>query len=149
MSARINELLKATGKLTVTLTDENGNVKQHIEIDNLIVNVGKGFIASRMGSNAAALMSHMAIGAGAVAAAGGDTQLGNELGRVALTSSTVTGNSIAYVATFGPGVGTGNVVEAGLFNANAAGLMLARTVFGLVTKGANDNLAITWTVTIN
>ena len=51
----------------------------------------------------ATAMSHMAIGTGSTAAAAGDAALGNEAGRVALTSTTVTSNAVAYVATFAAG----------------------------------------------
>jgi hypothetical protein len=94
-------------------------------------------------------MSHMAVGSGTTAAAGGNTGLGTELGRVALTSTTVTANAVAYVATFGPGTGTGAVTEAGLFNADTAGTMLCHTVFSVVNKEAGDSMSITWQVTIS
>ena len=83
-------------------------------------------------------VSHMAIGSGTTAAAAGDTALGTELGRVS-TSTTVTSNEVAYVATFG-GYGTSAVTEAGLFNASSAGDMLCRTVFSVVNKAADDSL---------
>jgi hypothetical protein len=94
-------------------------------------------------------MSHMAIGTGTSAAAAGDTTLGTEAGRVTLTSTTVTANAVAYVATFGAGTGTGAITEAGLFNASSSGDMLCRTVFSVINKGAADTLGITWTVTVN
>ena len=94
-------------------------------------------------------MSHMAIGTGSTAAAAGNTALGSEAGRVALTSSTVTDNAVAYVASFGAGTGTGAITEAGLLNASSSGTLLCRTVFSVINKGANDTLGITWTVTIS
>lgn len=144
-----NENIKATGRLQVELRGPDGKLKALRDIKNLVVTAGLGFIASRMKDATATAMSHMAIGSGAVAAALGNTTLGTELGRVALTSSTVTGPAIAYAATFGAGVGTGAVTEAGLFNAGAAGTMAARTVFGVVTKEAGDTLTVTWTITIS
>jgi hypothetical protein len=91
----------------------------------------------------------MAVGSGTTAAAVGDTTLGTELGRVSLTSTTVTTNNVAYVATFPAGTGTGAVTEAGLFNASSSGTLLCRTVFSVINKGAADTLGITWTVTVN
>ena len=93
-------------------------------------------------------MSHMAVGSGSGTAAANNPALGTELGRVALTSTVATNNAVAFVATFGAGVGTGAVTEAGLFNASTAGVMLCRTVFGVVNKEAADTMSITWTVTI-
>lgn len=139
----------ATGSLKIVLKSSDGSVKQEQEVKNLVVNAGRGFIASRMKDTTAGAMSHMAIGSGSTAAAGGHTVLGTELGRVALTSTTVTANAVAYVATFGAGTGTGAVTEAGIFNDGTTGTMLCRTVFDVVNKGAGDTMLITWTVTIS
>jgi hypothetical protein len=145
----INDSIKMTGNLKIVLMDENGTVKHEEELKNLVVTTGKGFIASRMKDTTATAMSHMAIGSGTTAAAIGDTTLGTELGRVSLTSTTVTANAVAYVATFPAGTGTGAVTEAGLFNASSSGTLLCRTVFSVINKGAADTLGITWTVTVN
>ena len=142
------ELIKATGALKIVLKDATGQVKHEQEIKNLVVTTGLGFIASRMKDATATAMSHMAIGAGTANAAAGDTALGSELGRVALTSTTVTANAVAYVASFGAGTGTGAVTEAGIFNDGAAGTMLCRTKFAVVNKEAGDTMSITWTVTL-
>jgi hypothetical protein len=145
----LQDFIKMTGDLKIVLTDENGQIKHEQEVKNLVVTVGKNFIASRMKDTTDTAMSHMAVGSGTTAAAVGDTTLGTELGRVALTSTTVTTNNVAYVATFPAGTGTGAVTEAGLFNASSSGTLLCRTVFSVINKGAADTLGITWTVTVN
>jgi hypothetical protein len=94
-------------------------------------------------------MSHMAVGTGSTAAAAGDSALGSEAERNALTSTTVSGADITYVATFAAGEGTGALTEAGLFNASSSGDMLCRTVFPVVNKGQNDQMSVTWTVTVS
>jgi len=149
----IEETLKATGQVAIVLMDGDGNVKERRQIENLVVNVGKNYIASRMANASKAVMSHMAIGTGAAAPALGNTQLGSEIARASLAVSggSVTDNTVTYSATFAAGVGTGAITEAGLFNASGAnaGDMLARVSFPVINKGANDQIAITWTVTIN
>jgi hypothetical protein len=95
----------------------------------------------------ATAMSHMAVGTGSTAAAAGDTALGSESARVALTSTTVSGADVVYVATFGAGTGTAALTEAAVLNASSSGTMLCRTVFPVVNKGASDSMTITWTVT--
>jgi hypothetical protein len=147
-----DEKIKATGQVYFVLTDENGNIKQQ-DSKNLVVDPGLAFIASRMIGTTAAVMSHMAIGTGTTAAADAQTALVTESARVALTSSTVVtttvaNDSVQYVATFGPGVGTAAITEAGIFNAASAGTMLARTVFAVINKGALDTLTLTWKVTV-
>ena len=145
----IQDSIKVTGELKITVTNPNGSITQETVIPNLVVTTGKNLIASRLKDTTDAAMSHMAIGTGSTAAAAGDTTLGTEAGRVALTSTTVTANAVAYVATFGAGTGTGAITEAGLFNASSGGDMLCRTVFSVINKGAADTLGITWTVTVN
>lgn len=144
----IQENVKITGALQVTLTGPDGNVKQELNIHNLVVTTGKQFIAARMVGTPTA-MSHMAVGSGTVDPVVGDTTLGTELGRVALTSGTATGAVVTYIASFGAGVGTGAVSEAGIFNDSSAGTMLCRTEFAVVNKGADDALSITWTITVS
>jgi len=96
-----------------------------------------------------AAMTHMAIGTNNTSAAAGQTALSSEAARGALTSTTVSNNTIAYVETFAAGTGTGAIVEAGVFNASSSGDMLCRTVFAVVNKGSADAMTITWTITVS
>jgi hypothetical protein len=140
----LNDGLKLTGKLKIAL---NGETVQ--EVDNLVVTDGKEYVASRMKDATATAMSHMAIGSGSTSAAAGNSALGNQLGRVALTSTAVSGAVVTYIATFAAGTGTGAVTEAGILNASSSGDLLCRTVFSVVNKGASDSMTITWTVTVS
>jgi len=132
------------GHLSISINDE---VVQ--EVPNLVVTDGKEYVASRMKDTTKAAMSHMAIGTVSTAAAASDSALGGQANRGALTSATVTGTTITYIATFGAGSGTGAITEAGLFNASSAGDMLCRTVFAVINKGSSDSMTITWTVTVS
>ena len=142
--SKIQDNLKMKGHLQVSL---NGEVVR--DIDNLVVTAGKAFVASRMKNTSDSAMSHMAVGSGTTAAAAGQTALGTELGRVSLTSTTVSSNVVTYVASFAAGTGTGAVTEAGILNASSNGTMLCRTVFSVVNKGSADSMTITWTVTVS
>ena len=132
-----------TGALTIALNDE---IVQ--ETENLVVTAGKNWVADRM-NNANTVMTHMAVGTGTNAAAAGDTTLQTENDRNALTSTTVTNNAVAYVATWAAGDATAAITEAGIFDAASGGDMLARTVFSVVNKGASDSMTITWTITVS
>ena len=137
-----------SGKFKAVLTGPDGQVKQTLKKDNLVVDAGLVHIISRLKGTASAVMSHMALGSGTTAPAAGDTALGTELGRLALTSSDIIGpdnTSIEYVATFAPGVSTGAVTEAGVFNDDTAGTMLNRVTFAVMNKGADDTISVTWT----
>ena len=140
----LHDNFQMTGHLSIAINDA---VVQ--EVPNLVVTDGKQFVASRMKDTTKAAMSHMAIGTGSTAAAAGDSALGSQADRNALTSTTVSGAAITYVASFGAGEGTGAITEAGLFNAASAGDMLCRTVFAVVNKGSSDSMTITWTVTVS
>ena len=144
-----NNALSAKGRLTVELFDKEGTLLETQEVKNVVVNNCLNYIESLMKDATATAMSHMAIGSDNTAAAAGNTALGTELGRVALTSTTVTSNSVAYVGDFPAGTGTGAVVEAGILNASSGGTLLCRTVFSVVNKAAADTLKITWTVTVS
>ena len=140
----ISDNLKLTGNLTIAVNNE---IVQ--ETKNLVVTAGKNFVASRMKDTTKAAMTHMAVGTGTTAAAAGNTTLVSETDRNALTSTTVTNNEIAYVATWAAGDATAALTEAGIFNASSGGDMLCRTVFSVVNKGASDSMTITWTVTVS
>lgn len=145
----INEQIKVTGDVVVEIVGPTGEVKDRREIKNLVVTTGKQFIASRMLGTSATVMSHMSVGSINNAAVNGDAALGGEIGRVALSSSSVSGAVVTYSATFPAGTGTGAVVEAGIFNASSAGTMLCRTVFAVVNKGADDAMNISWAITVS
>lgn len=146
----LKDSLKLKGRVGIVLKDKDGKVKETREIDNLVVDAGLDFIASRMKDATATAMTHMALGSSSTAAAAGNTALGSQLGsREALDSTTVTNNAVAYVASFEAGDATGAVTEAGLFNASSGGTMLCRTVFSVVNKLADDSMTVTWTVTIS
>ena len=139
----INDNFSLTGALSIAINNE---VVQ--ETHNLVVTAGKNWVADRM-NDVNTKMSHMAIGTGASSAAPADTTLGTQLDRNALSSTTVTGNKIAYACTWAAGDGTGGITEAGIFDAATGGDMLARTVFSIVNKGAADSMTITWTITVS
>lgn len=142
----LNDKLSMTGALTIT---KNGEVAQ--KINNLVVTAGKELVAANLQGGTVNAVTHMAVGTGTTAAAAGDTTLQTELDRNALSVSggTVAGAVVTYECVWQPGDGTGAITEAGLFTDAVAGTMLARTVFPVVNKGADDTVTITWEVTIS
>jgi hypothetical protein len=144
----LNEDIKITGKLTIKKFNSNNELVQEIEVPNLIVTSGKNYIANRLTSSSPTIMSHMAVGSTSDSPNLTQTALLGQLGRTALTSSTLSGSSIVYVGVFGPGVGTGSIVEAGIFNASSGGTMLCRTTFPVIIKSITDSIAISWTVSV-
>lgn len=142
--------LQIAGQVQVELIGPKGELKAIRYVDNLVVDAGEVHIADQLSSApGTAAMGWMAIGTGATAPAFGNTTLGAEIDRNALTSRTDSGNVVTYVGNWAAGDGTNAAIaEAGIFNASSAGTMLARATFTAIDKQAGDTLAITWTVTI-
>jgi hypothetical protein len=144
----MEENLGVIGKLNITLTGPNGQIKEVRELDNLIVQVGKNYLAGGVLGALASPFTNMAIGTGTTAAALGDTALTTEVVRQAFSSSSTALNVATMSATYAPGVGTAALAEAGILNAGTGGILLSHVVFSAVNKGAADTLTITWTITV-
>lgn len=145
----INDNIKTTGQVEIILRDSTGAIKNSVVIPNLVVTAGKTVIASRLVGTATPVMSHMAVGTSNTGQIAADTTLGVEVGRAVLVSSTAANNEVTYIATFAAGIGTGPIVEAGIFNDATTGSMLARTTFSVVNKDVGDSLTINWKITIS
>jgi hypothetical protein len=138
------ETLSLKGAIQVLKNDE-----VVFEKDNLIVQVGKNFLASAVISSSSSPFVAMAVGTGTTAAALGDTALQSEIARAAFTSSSVSTNVVSLSNTYAAGTATGAITEAGIFNnSTSGGTMLSHVVFSAVNKGTADTLTINWTITV-
>lgn len=139
-----HERVQLKGKLQVIM---NGALYR--EFDNLVVDVGKEWVAGMM-TQVGTVMSHMEVGAGTNVAAVGQVALTSPIYRKALQTSggTLIGPSVQYSCTYGDGEGDGALTEAGLFDNASGGTMLARTVFDIISKGSGDVMTIVWTITV-
>jgi hypothetical protein len=146
------DVLSIRGHVLVELFDQWGDCITTREVDNLVVTAGKNHIADALSSAPGqAAMGWMAVGTGSTAPAAGDTLLGAEIDRNALTSRTDATNVVTYVGDWAAGDATNAAIaEAGIFNIVTANTvtMLARATFTAINKGASDTLKITWTVTV-
>ena len=147
--ASANDSVGIKGQVSLVLRNSKGEIKE-TRVSNLVVTAGKNHIADQLSSSPGqGAMSHMALGTSATAAAAGDTALGAEIDRNALTSRTDATNVVTYVANWAAGDATNSAIaEAGIFNAGAAGTMLSRATFTAINKAAGDTLQVTWTVTV-
>lgn len=149
------DTLDLKGSVNVRLIGPDGKVKQEHTKHNLIVTVGKNYLATWLAaaSQAGEFMSYIALGTGSTSPTSGDTALQTEFvgggySRVQGTLSSST-NVWQNQATFNPGNGTGAITEAGLFSASSTGTMFARQTFSAYNKAAGDTLIVTWTVTLS
>ena len=139
------------GHMSAELVHQNGEVERQ-EKDNIIVNVGFDFIANSMclTENRPAAMQYIAIGTGTAPTADGQTLLGTVIAiNNATYSHSALSKTFSLATTFGPGVGTGAITEAGVFNAASGGIMLDRVVFDPINKAANDTLNVHFTFTLS
>ena len=131
----------------VELMNPNGDIIDRRESHNVLCQAGKNKVLAVAGGESVAVFTYTAIGSGTTAPLASDVSLQYEIARVTAILSNPLASSLQSVATYGPGVGTGSVTEAGLFDASVGGNILAHDGFGVITKGANDTLTITWTIT--
>lgn len=145
--------IKLTGHIDIKLFGPDGRLKDSRDIKNVIVTVGKNFLANHLASSSPVtdFMQYLEIGTGTDAAQATDTDLQIAIGtRISGTRSDST-NIWENEGTFGAGIGTGAITEAGLFSnsVTATGTMFARQVFPVVNKQAGDSLQIIWQVTLS
>jgi hypothetical protein len=143
----IESKLRLKSNVTIRVI-EPGKKDVIIKKHNIVPTSGENYLADLLanGSGVAALMSHMAIGSDATPPAAGDTTLTVETARVALDSTANLLGTTTYAATFAPGVGTGQVEEAGILNDPTAGVMLARSLTDSITKGVDTSIIIVWDI---
>lgn len=145
--------IKLKGRYFATVFGPDGKPRQSVQGDNVITTVGKEWLASFLGSAAAAAATftakYAAIGSDATAEAAANTAMGTELARQTGTVSYISGGIVQVVATFAAGTGTGTIYEYGLFSSSAAGTLISRDTEALITKGASDTLAVTYQLTLS
>ncbi|MBI3582368.1 MAG: hypothetical protein HY096_00275 [Nitrospinae bacterium] len=130
------------------LIGSDGKIKKVVKASNLVVDTGLAHIIDQLYTTPAqAAMSHYAIGTDSTVVVSGNTILETEIFRKALDSKSKSGAVLIYYGAFGPGEGTGNLREGGIFNAASGGVMLARVVFALVAKTSSDTFVINHTIT--
>ena len=137
------------GEFEVFLYDRSGRLKEYRKVKNITVNAGFSAVCDMMGQGGVEPFQYCAIGTGTTAPDPSDTTLGNEVARVQGGYTKVSNTVWKNEATFGAGVGTGAITEAGLFNSSTSGTMLCRQTFAVINKGDNDTLVVTWQYTLS
>lgn len=145
------ETLTAKGRIKFELFDASGKLKEIREINNVVVTVGKNYLATWLtaATQADYFMQYIGLGTGTNAANASDTTLQTELSSRVAGTLTPSANVWQNVASFGPGVDTGAITESGIFSASSSGTMFARQTFAVINKGAGDSLQVTWQVTFS
>jgi hypothetical protein len=142
-----NPVFKISGHWTLELHGPDGELKAKEAGSNVVCTNGKEFLANFLHSAALApatfTMRYVGIGTDSTAETAANTTLGVEIARHTGTVSYVSNQIYQVKATFAAGLGTGAIVEYGLFSSNTAGVMLARDTEAVINKGASDTLTVT------
>jgi len=154
------------GTLTIKVFDRDGRLKAvRGPMRNLIVNIGKDFIAKQIGatitpSSLNKCTRWTGIGHSQTAAGASQTKLGSQRARRKNSYSHTNGTSyfsfIATYVTFGPGGSysgkrKATIYESGLFWASQTqnNVMLCRQTFSAVTKLSADTLTVEWKISLS
>lgn len=148
----MKDLVKLVGHFKLTNV-KTGKVL--VDDPNTVMTVGKAWVAARMLGGSSLPMAYMQVGTNGTLDNSDQTTLVaflDENENDAPQNGLVAANKITFVNTLGAGTGTGALVESGIFdNTQVSGtaIMLARKVFDVVNKGADDIYVITWEFTIS
>lgn len=147
----LTERFGMKGVMTAELFGPSGELKQQESVENTVTTLAHDMMADQLDdSPTIVLPGWMEVGTGTGQDAADSVLAAYISGsRTAITSSTATAEDVVMVCTFGAGVGTGAITEAGVFNVvtqNTTDLLLVAS-FAEINKGADDSLIITWTLT--
>lgn len=138
----MNDGFKLSGHIQVWERKADGSLRLHEDKKNVIVTVGKNYLATGAGL---ADFTEIAAGIGANAATAADTALYSESFRKVGSQSSslnVWQNSVTYL----PGDGAGLIEEIGLFSGLT---MLARQTISSFNKTASNSMIVVWQITIS
>lgn len=149
-------MLSWQGDVNIKALDKDGNVLQEDKLKNLITSAGKNLLAESLrNASLDAEIKYIAIGSDNTAPSSGDTTLGNETFRKAVTSQTA-GGSVGVTVTnlyVAPEEAVGTIEEIGFFSGSSAsattdsGTLFARVLYSR-TKTAVESIQIERTDTI-
>lgn len=145
--------VKITGHWDAKLYDETGSLKGEVSGKNVICTAGKTALVNYLVSAAVSATRNpfyfVAIGTGGTAETAADTSLSSESARATGTASSTTAAVYTVYASFGAGVGTGAIVEYGLFDTSTGGTMFSRDTEAVLNKGVSDSLTVFTKITIS
>ena len=149
-------MLSWQGDVNIKALDKDGNVLQEDKLKNLITSAGKNLLAESLrNSTLDTEIKFISIGSDNTAPSSGDTTLGNETFRKAVTSQTA-GGSVGVTITnlyVAPEEAVGTIEEIGFHSGSSAtsttdsGVLFARVLYSR-TKTAVESIQIERTDTI-
>lgn len=151
--------VKMKGVWTITIRDAvTGRIKRQYVQENLIPTSGRNNVARALAGElstiAEAEINFTSLGTDGTPPTNSDTQLGVEVFRKAVASTTTSGNQLFVTAFYTAPEVSGTFAEAGLhINGTGtinSGILFSRVTFSpAVTKSASETLTVDYVVTIN
>jgi len=150
-----DEQVTLKGQLKIELHNVVTGERDVVVYPNLVTTVGKESIASALKGttvNNQGIITYCALGLDDTAPALGNTDLGSELARKAVSVRSVANNIATFQTFFTTSEAIGALKEAGLFGDDASAAANSGTLFCHAaidrTKSSSDTLTLTWTVAI-
>lgn len=150
-----DEQVTLKGQLKIELHNVVTGERDVVVYPNLVTTVGKESIASALKGttvNNQGIITYCALGLDDTAPALGNTDLGSELARKAVSVRSVANNIATFQTFFTTSEAIGALKEAGLFGDDASAVANSGTLFCHAaidrTKSSSDTLTLTWTVAI-
>lgn len=143
------EKLELKGKLELAVKSPDGKAVLTREVRNTVTGAGKTAIAKLIVGQRTTPFLYVAVGSGTPSESG----LGNELGRAEASVSVIGASSASHsaqaiwTASFTPS-SQWSVTEAGIFDADSDGTMLAYQSFSAVSVPAGFTLEVRWTLSL-
>jgi hypothetical protein len=139
---------KYKGTVQIKHWNSDGDLLLDETFNNLVVTTGLQWIAGRLSNSPPTYMNYIAVGTSNTAPSAGQTTLVAEIARQVITvpGGSASGATIIYSTSYGAGVGTGALQEAGIFQSASASTMLSRVTFAVINKAAGDTVSIVWTI---
>jgi len=145
----MNTSMPVRVNVRIEVVDATGRTVSVQERHNLVTLAGRDLARDLLVGDSAATVTHFAVGTGSTAVAAGDTSLGSEVYREAITQTSTSSGAIEFKhylpSTEANGV---DLTEAGLLTATSGGVLFARVVFAAISKTASVGVTFTWTVSI-
>lgn len=143
----MNSELKLTGRVHLVFRSKRG-VREY-EFKNAVMSAGKGWLAGCAVGKYRPL-THIALGSKDTAVSPEQTTLEYEELREKINLTQNIAHTFVVAADFGEHKGEPlELREAGLFDQDSGGMMFARTVFHVEPKQPDEELSVTWTITVN
>lgn len=153
---KLEESNDMRGRLHIAIHNREGELCRKFAANNSIVLTGRDLVAKLFINETIDPISHIAVGTGTAAVdPGTDNALASELFRkpinpidpsTDLTTTAENKKKVLVTADLDFTEGNGALTEAGLFNADAAGVMYNRVVFPAINKTTDFRLTLIWEI---